>query len=574
VLASTILVLAAACTSAPAPAADSLRAYAGSYGHGGEGSPDVVRFTVRDGELLMGPILWAGPMVLQRAARDSFVVAEHPRFGAVFRRDAAGCVVSAEVRGLSPAGEYRRLSAATPRPVELLVDGEPRAAARRLHALDPDGATRHAELGGRLLHRPSRVADAIAFLTELARLDSTTAALQATLGDALVLAGHRTEARLRYRRALALDARNEEAATALARLGETDRAGAADSGWTLPFPLDSLFVPPRAEEIDSVRARWRRRDLEPRDVEIVSTRRIDLDGVPAELRLVAHRVHGARHLGAVIVPLGAARGSLPILLEAKGVSPSFFPLVVPEGLTSPRVLGPDRGAVVYVVPGYRGERVVAGGDTLVSEGDRSDAWDGATDDLLALLRVAMRVVPEADTSRVCVFGRSRGGTVALLAGIRDPRIDCVVAWAAPTDWIGLMGFGGWTQRELVEEGLRRRAVPGETGGQFIDYFLRAAIDGRRGLAETRLHLIASSPLHVATTAGAVQAHWGIDDPVVAPINGRRFVAAYRPSGGAPPLDARFHPDAGHDQDRQLAPRQSREFLRRHILGHPPRRSAP
>jgi hypothetical protein len=229
---------------------------------------------------------------------------------------------------------------------------------------------------------------------------------------------------------------------------------------------------------------------------------------------------------------------------------------------------------VYVAPGYRGERVVAGADTLLSEGDRSDAWDGATDDLLALLRVAMRVVPEADTSRVCVFGRSRGGTVALLAGIREPRIDCVVAWAAPTEWLTLMGLGGWTQRELVEEGLRRRSQPGETGGQFIDYFLRAAIERRRDLAETRLHLIASSPLHFARSAGAVQAHWGIDDGIVPVVNGRRFAAAYRAGASSGPLDARFHPDAGHDQDRQLAPRQSREFLRRHILGRPPRRSAP
>lgn len=308
-------------------------------------------------------------------------------------------------------------------------------------------------------------------------------------------------------------------------------------------------------------ARWERRDLAPRDVQILLRHPVDLDGVSAEARIVGHTVHGQHHLGVVIVPEGAAPDELPVVVEAKGVSASFFPLTVPDGLTSPRLLDESRDRVVYVAPGYRGESIVIGTDTLTSEGDRSDAWDGATDDAIALLGAALDVTPEADTSRICVFGRSRGGTVALLTGIRERRVDCVVSWAAPTDWFSGMDIGGWTQRELVEDGLRHRAVPGETGGQFINYFLSPAIAGRRGFADTRLHLIASSPLYFAERLPLAQVHWGLEDAIVPPVNGQALVTRHERAGGLKQcLDAQFHPEAGHDQDRQLAPRLSREFL--------------
>ena len=102
---------------------------------------------------------------------------------------------------------------------------------------------------------------------------------------------------------------------------------------------------------------------------------------------------------------------------------------------------------------------------MTSEGDRSDVWDGATDDALALLNVALKITPEADARRIAVFGRSRGGTVALLAAIRDPRIRQVVDWAGPSDLFRLMGQDGWTQREAVAEGLRYRSPPRGIGGR-------------------------------------------------------------------------------------------------------------
>jgi hypothetical protein len=123
------------------------------------------------------------------------------------------------------------------------------------------------------------------------------------------------------------------------------------------------------------------------------------------------------------------------------------------------------------------------------------------------------------------------------------------------------GAGGWAQRELVSDGLRRRSLPGEVGGQFINYFLSGAIERREGAATTRNRIIASSPLYVANAIPLAQVHWAVDDPSVPIGNGRAFVDAFRATGRPQTcLDVRIHPEAGHDQDRQLAPEQSRAFL--------------
>jgi len=129
------------------------------------------------------------------------------------------------------------------------------------------------------------------------------------------------------------------------------------------------------------------------------------------------------------------------------------------------MMGSMRDRFIYVVPSFRGEVLNFDGKTFKSEGDRRDALDGATDDSSRFLNVALQTAPEANGKRICAFGQSRGGTVALLLGIRDKRIDCVVDWSGPTDWLYLMGTGGWTEEELWAEGIRTHAGVQETGGQ-------------------------------------------------------------------------------------------------------------
>ncbi len=295
---------------------------------------------------------------------------------------------------------------------------------------------------------------------------------------------------------------------------------------------------------------------------------IDLGQAKATVRVVSHTVRGSRHYGAIIVPDGATPECCPVIIEAKGVSPSYFPLEL-EKLHGPRLLGNFQQRFVYVVPSFRGEVLNFGGVSYQSEGDRTDALDGATDDAIALLSVALQTTPEADAERVCAFGHSRGGTVALLMGMRDARVRCVADWAGPTDWFYLMGTEGWTEEELYAEGLRTRANPSETGGQNVERFLLKAIRGEQGLAEVRHKMLASSPLYFARRLPRAQLHYGVEDTSVPVRNGLRFVAELRRQKVPPSnYQAFFYPGQGHDTDRIAAPAHTREFLTKTLLGRP------
>ncbi len=538
-----------------------LSPFEGTFGSGSASNNDVVTFSAQNGQLLMHPALWSGPMVLQRVKADSFVVSSHPRFAATFIHGPDNCANKARIFGLSENSVYERLDEKDPRPIQLLLGGQPKKAARKYAALDPTGQGHFTVIGTRLLQSiPTKIDDTIAFLKELSNIYPKSADIHALLGDAFIFIGKHDKAQKAYERALAIDATNTVATEALKRLGKLSVSN--DKGWKLPFDLSKLFILPQPEEIDLVWERWKQRNIGAQAVEIVFRKQIDLNGVHAEARVIAHKVHGKRHYGVVIVPSTATpEETLPVLIEAKGVSPSFFPLEVPNGLTAPLLMDEARGNVIYFAPSYRGERIIIGTDTLISEGDRSDAWDGATDDTIAFLRAALQKTPEADSSRMCIFGRSRGGTVALLSGIREKQIDCVVSWAAPTDWFSNMDLNGWTQKELVADGLRNQALPGETGGQFINYFLSSSLAGKHDLQETRLHMIASSPLYFARKLPLAQTHWGMEDTIVPIINGESFMARYKNANKPKKcIDVHFHSNAGHDQDRQLTPIQTKNFF--------------
>ena len=53
------------------------------------------------------------------------------------------------------------------------------------------------------------------------------------------------------------------------------------------------------------------------------------------------------------------------------------------------------------------------------------------DDALALLNAALELTPQAKIEGLSIVGGSRGAGVALLAGIRDERIENIVALFGP-----------------------------------------------------------------------------------------------------------------------------------------------
>ena len=519
------------------------------------GSPvlRVVHIETRHGLIDFMPSDWIGGVPMVAVAPDSFAVPGLDRFAMKVVRDGRGCVSALRTYGF---GFERALQpAAGPAlPIEEVLDGDVRRGTLELlPALDGAIAAR---LGQVLLRSPGRSERAVAFLADAARAFPETAELHATLGDAYVAAGAMREAAASYRAALRIDPSVAWPASALRMLRSESRLPGTPARPTL---LDSLFEPPSAAEIARVRAEWRARDLEPADVAVVREYPQTIGGIDYTARVIRHRVHGDTHYGLVLVPAGARNA--PLVVEAKGVSPSFFPLR-PGGLTVPEVLGPDAARAILVAPAYRGESLIVDADTFTSAGDRSDVWDGATDDLLAFLVVAKRTTPEADTTRVCVFGRSRGGTVALLASIREPSIDCAVAWAAPTDWFELMGQQGWTVRQAAEEALYSSSELHEIGGQFLNTFLRRVAAGEEPMERARRRMLASSPLWFAADIGCVQAHWGVDDVIVPVRNGRAFGEQAASSRCYEPV---IHERAGHDQDRIVAPILSARYLASHLF---------
>lgn len=512
-----------------------------------------------DGQLSMRPIFWRSEQVLRHRdgdAADSFGIAEREDRQVSFRRDARGCVTAVQLGGYGDDTPMPLLTGGK-LPIELLMERQPRAAARamlRTRLGDVAGAVR---VGRTLLQRfPSRARDALVFLHELQGRTEPSAALQAALGDAYIALHQRARALAAYQAAEALDPKQPQALTGLRRLGARPAKTGDDAGWQVPFPLQQLFAPPTPAEIATQRTAWAARDLAPQDVQEVASGTLDLGEVTAQVRIVSHRVHGFRHYGAIVLPVGteAAGGKHPVLLDLKGVSWDYFALDL-RNLSSPRFLGAQQRQFIYVVPSFRGEVLRFNGVDYTSEGDRTDSWDGATDDALALLNVALASTPQADASRIAAFGKSRGGSVALLAGLRDARIGRVLDWAGPVDWFALMATGGWTQQDIVADGLRNKASPKEEGGQFIERMLVKVLDGRWGLAQARAQMLASSPLYFTAGLRCVRGLYGVEDEMVPVANGQALGRALRRQGAIS-----LHDNAGHDLNQPLAFAQSRAFL--------------
>ena len=213
------------------------------------------------------------------------------------------------------------------------------------------------------------------------------------------------------------------------------------------------------------------------------------------------------------------------------------------------------------MPSFRGEVLKFDGKEYVSEGDRTDSWDGAADDALALLNTALSITPNADINRICAFGKSRGGSVALLAGIRDSKIKSVVDWAGPVDWFELMATEGWTQKEIVADGLLNEAASKDDGGQFIERYLTKAIAGKWNLQQARLKMLAGSPLYFAERLPKTQIHYGMEDEMVPIANGYALDRIMRKANrNSVKFESFFHLNAGHDLNPAIASDESKKFV--------------
>jgi pimeloyl-ACP methyl ester carboxylesterase len=530
-------------------------------GRYGRGATDILYIKIRDGKLTMRPAFWHSIQVVD-VKNDSFVVAERRDRGGSFIRNSRGEVIAVRIVGLADSPlRYVKLKQSGKLPLELLFDGKGKEAYRELRK-----ECSYSDLlsAGTMFfeHFPTRVRVAVEYLQGLAAQFGDSSDSHVLLGRAYVAASMRPQALESFRRAQALNAGSRTAVNCLLRLHALSVPRDIEAAqWKVPYSLNELFKPPTSSEIKKVQEMWAGRDLSPVEPKEVTEAKLRFGNVNVVVRIVSHRVHGSLHYGAIIVPVQAKKGSCAVVVEAKGVSWNYFPLDINMGLNSPAILGSDLSRFVIIAPSFRGEKMILNGQEFLSEGDRRDNWDGATDDVLALLNVALRSTPEADSTQIYSFGRSRGGSVAMLAAERDKRIKGVVEWAGPSDWFELMAEQGWTQQELVEEGLRVHAKPYETAGQFIERFLLKAINGTWNLEETRLKMIASSPLYFASSLPNLQIHHGVEDYNVPIANAHALADSLKKKGRAGnDFEPYFYEGFGHDTDVQVATERSHKFL--------------
>lgn len=250
--------------------------------------------------------------------------------------------------------------------------------------------------------------------------------------------------------------------------------------------LDQLFASPTAAELAAVQADWATRDVSAQNVVEEDVFSLS-DG--AILRIVSHTLNGERHVGAIVIPAGShAPESLPVMMNLYGFGPPFI-ATIPDG----DPWGFMRNFVM-VVPSYRGETLQFGNHQWQSDGDLYDSCNGATDDALALLNVALATTPEADPTRIGAYGGSRGGQVGLSIAAREPRIQYLVEVAGVTDQLQLAA--------LIHPNL------------VLNYektFARDLLAGTGTIAQARHHMLACSPRHFADQLPFVQVHHGTTD---------------------------------------------------------------
>ena len=319
--------------------------------------------------------------------------------------------------------------------------------------------------------------------------------------------------------------------------------------------LDALLAPPTADEITQVKEEWDTRTPE------VSGVRPELDSeVPAGLgsvrvRILSHTVGGLRHYGAVVTPVGAEPGSLPVILYAHGGDGGVD---IEDTFLLNQILQRRGLSAALVIPSYRSEPLRLGGQVFLSEGPPSP-WDRDVDDTISLLSVALEQAPELDEERVAIVGFSRGGGVGLLTAARDPRIDAVV------EFFGLTDLFDEYAREIFEEALdgELRDLPG------LDYLNEILVlPWKLGVlsdAEARLELVRRSGVYFVDRLPPVQLHHGTEDTVVAVSQAYRLIEAMDAAGKTDQdFEKHIYDGAGHDITaliREGADTHAIEFLR-------------
>lgn len=269
---------------------------------------------------------------------------------------------------------------------------------------------------------------------------------------------------------------------------------------------NALFAPPLKAEIEAVKRDWQSRQLMPQEIRVEASHAIKDD---LAYKLISFRLHGKKQYAGVLVPTTTT--PIPVMIQLSG-----FGLDMPLSSHAIQLAPNSNPPFIFVLPALSGQSLSLSVNgtaytSPVSEGARHNAFDGAADDAIAALNAVASLFTNADTSRMMTRGGSRGGTVALLLGIRDQRVKRAVGVAFPADFVTL-------------------TASHQNDPTYKFQFLDSLIAGQRTLAQTRLNLIASSPLYFVDQLPKSQLHFGEKDVITAPAQGELIVNALKARG--------------------------------------------
>ena len=291
--------------------------------------------------------------------------------------------------------------------------------------------------------------------------------------------------------------------------------GGGDDGKSSAPENSFPFSPVTAEQVAQVQALWKARGLAATGVVVYHE---DAANVGYTLRIYEHRVNGRRHYGVVTIPK-ATGATFPVVLFADGLDQGNASMDMGQWS---RAAQARLGQAIFVVPVFRGRTLIYNGISVAAEGNFCDAYDGATDDSIALLNVVQAQIPQANFTRVLARGGSRGGNTALLLGVRDARVTMVSAGSAPVDFY-------------------RQEVASRYHDQYRCQFFAGLTP-----TQSRERMIASSPLHFPTLPNVTRVFidQGSSDYVVPPWNASEMEARMKAQGVN--VELRMYDGFGHD----------------------------
>lgn len=286
-------------------------------------------------------------------------------------------------------------------------------------------------------------------------------------------------------------------------------------GWRFEAALAS----PTAREIRAVDISWRTKPRKIRLTETIEEPKLSLAGTRYDVRAFRFTLNGSPRCGMILLPEGRP-AKVPMLIDVPDVRWDYPPRDISRRLYVTGILGRYSREVALALPCLRGNVLKTATLTLEAGGSRSDAWEGAADDVIAFLTVVLRNVPEVDPRRLVIYGSSRGGGVALLAAQRDRRIRAALALAPPTDWFSEMGRPGTDWAAALDSARFQPVIARDSReAQFFDWF----VNGAPALGAVRRRLLAASPAYFVNRLPPTLVLQGEKDTAVPPGNARRLL---------------------------------------------------